>query len=315
MSEIVGEDFESPDTVVELLELTLGGGFVDGDELNDDLEHLSKHVNWIESAVKCKCECGEWHTAREREGSYECPLKMHPVEPDVVREGIRQSANLSPNFDVELEYELEVAEHTSIVEISEFDDMAIVFAPDVENLEFPDRVGRVVWLPVEDLPKIVDVQEREDLLVEIREKRKELIDWGRLDSQGNMFEEITYRLIDRDDQFHSLSWGGNGPDQGKDAFCSIDLVGRDARILVEAKGRPDSTQSENDIHNYVRRAKRHNCEGLLLSAINISGDAESANEANAYQTDSVPIVRIWSGVDIKERLSQHPDLITEYFIN
>lgn len=315
MALIVRSDFNSSANLVAVLEKTLDGGFVPREEFDETQQDLCEIVNWIESAVKFRCDCGDWHTAQTKDAEYDCPVRMYPVKPDETIFGFRRKANISLDLDLDVEYELEIAEHTSRVSVSEFDDKAIVFAPDVDSLEFPDRVGRVVWLPLCDLPNLVSEEDRTRMLSNIRERRRNFIDWERLENTGDDFEEITYRLIARSDLFYNRSWGGRGPDQGKDAYCSVDTGGPGTRVLVQAKGQPESSLNKTDIREMVQDAASHDCEGLLVTTINITGDAETKYERGGYRTASVPYIKIWPGVEIKERLSRHPDLISEYFIN
>lgn len=313
MSRIVESDFENPEVTVLLLKRTLHGGLIPEGEFSEEEVELCNSVEWIESATRFKCDCGSWHTTSGKQ--FECPIEMKPVDPSEVQEGYRRTSDISIQFGFDSEYNFKIVEHSSVPTISEIDDKTLIFSPDIEELEFPDRVGRVVWLPLSSLPEVTDNNHRGEIIQEIRDKRKELIDWNRLDSRGNDFEELSYRLISRDDQFYNPSWGGRGVDQGKDAFCSIDLASRETRVLVQAKYNPGSSLSRSDIRGYVQDTKEHDCTGLLLTTINTSGQAETSYESHGYQTDSVPFVRLWQGVEIKERLSGHPKLISEYFLH
>ncbi|SDQ40817.1 hypothetical protein [Natronobacterium texcoconense] len=315
MPQITEHDFSDPSTVVSILNEGLHGGFIDKGSLSDEEIHFCKVTDWIESVQKFKCSsCGKWHTAPH--GEEKCLRTREPVEPRTAKTGFRVTAGSQLDLEISDDYSLYIYEYSSSVDTTKLPYKSIVFTPDLDEMVFSDRAGSTVLLPLSELPTFVDESSRENIISDINQKRKRLIDWESLDSGGDDFEEIIFRLVKRDDNYFNESWGGSGPDQGKDGFCSIDLGGRETRVLVQAKfNNNGDAVNDRQLDKSCRKADRHDCSGVIIGAVKTSGDLESEVERGTYQTQKVHYLRIWPGPEIKEKLSEHPDLIAEYFLD
>jgi len=314
MPQITEQDFSDPSTTLSLLEKGLHGGFLSEDSLTEEETELCKQKEWIERVNKYKCSsCGTWHKAPP--GEERCLRTQEPIEPRKIQLGFRVIADESLDFDLDIDYELFVEEASSAVDTATLPYKSIVFLPDTNDIVFSDRAGSTVFLPLDVLASFTDGKSRNEILSEITEKRKRLVDWERLDDGGGDFEEIIFRLVSRDDNYFNESWGGSGPDQGKDGFCSINLGGRETRVLVQAKFNNNGKAENSDqVEKSCRKAERHDCRGVIIGTVKTSGDLESEFDSGALHTRSVNYLRIWAGPEIKEKLSKHPDIVAEYFL-
>jgi hypothetical protein len=248
-------------------------------------------------------------------GEEKCLRTQEPVEPTEFNAGFRVVVDPRLDIHTDTDYTLFISEHSESVNTIQIPYKSIVFVPDVSEMVFSDKAGSIVFLPLDVLPEFFGPEDREQHLSEIADKRKTLIDWGRLDTNGGDFQEIIFRLVKKDDNYFNESWGGSGPDQGKDGFCSINLGGRETRILVQAKfNNQGDAVNDSQVERSCRKADRHNCGGVILGAVKTSGDLESEFEKGTFRTRNVNFLRIWSGPEVKEKLSKQPDLVAEYFI-
>lgn len=297
-----------------LLNQGLHGGFLAEEELSKEEIKFSRETEWVQSVRKFKCNiCGGWHTTPP--GEERCLQTQEPIEPRDSKNGFRVIADSRIDLGIDTGYTLFIKESQSAVNTSELPYKSIVFIPIIDEIVFPDRAGSTIFLPLTALAEFTETEARETLINEINEKRKRLVDWDRLDDNGGDFEEIVFRLLSRDEDYFNESWGGSGPDQGKDGFCSINLGGRETRVMVQAKFNNDGKSINGDqVEKSCRKAKRHDCGGLIIAAVKTSGDLESEFEQGVFRTKSVNFFRVWSGPVIKEKLAEHPDLIAEMFL-
>lgn len=299
---------------VSLLKKSLHGGLISTSSLDSSEEKICKNRRWIQRAVKFTCtECGEIHTTAH--SKVRCVRRELPVDPKEVEEGYRLEPGLELEIETETDYTILVKEHSDIVNASDLSYKSIVFVPDIEQLEFTDRAGSVVFVPLERIPSIFETDSSASLIQDIREKRRQLLEWGNLEPNGDdKFEEIIFSLVNRTPSYSNAHWGGSGPDQGKDAFCSVDQGARETSVLVQAKfNNEGDAVNANTAEKYCRKAGRHDCRGLILSAVRTSGDLESEFYDGEFHTRGVRYFELWSGPEIKEMLAEHPDLIAEYF--
>jgi len=313
MTVIKHENFDEPDLVIEIIKKSVHGGFISEEKLDEDLKELCEKLDWMEKVQDFLCNCEDRHTTRI--GKEICLKTKENIEPKNVKIGYRYKAEKEMDLNFNLEYDYFLYEHSDVVNPLDIPTKSIIFVPDVDQILFLDRIGSKILLPVEKIQLFLNNESRERLLNTIREKRQELINWKELDSEGKEFQEITYRLVSRDERFKTERWGGRGPDQGKDTFCSIELGGRETRVLIQAKFNLSGSLNEDEVQKYLRKANRHDCKGLIISTINTSGDFESEFDKNAFHNKDVHFFRIWPGPEMKEKLSKHPDLLEEYFIN
>jgi hypothetical protein len=311
---ITETDFDSPSTSISVLDKGLHGGFIEEDELVGEEKIFCERTEWIEGVVKFRCdECGDMHTSRPME--MRCLRTNNEVEPSQIERGYRLIPDQELQVDIGIEYDVLVEEHTSAINERELPYKSIVFVPDVSKMVFSDKAGSTVYLPLDRLPGIFTTEERDLIISGIDEKRRQLIDWDSLNPNGEDFQEMIYRLIERDDDYSNVHWGGTGPDQGKDAFCSIVQGGRETNVLVQMKfNNYGQSVNDSDIERYIRKAGRHDCRGLIVAAVRTSGDLETDFYDGNLLSRDMTYLEMWSGPKIKERLAEHPDLIAEYFI-
>jgi hypothetical protein len=314
MPQITEGDFPDSPTTLSILDQGLHGGFIEREGLREEESDFCEQANWVEKVIRFRCSaCENWHTAPA--GERRCSRTQQPAESLEEKEGYRVVAESQLNLNIGGDYNLFVEESSSSIDIARLPHKSIVFVPDESEMVFSDRAGSTVVLPLEELPKIMNEEKREEIIEDINAKRRQLVDWDRLDSKGGDFERIVFRLIKRDSDYFNESWGGSGPDQGKDGFCSIDLGGRDKRILEQAKfNNEGSAINDKQVEKSCRKAERHDCSGVIIAAIRTSGDLETEYESGSLQSRSANFLRIWSGPEIKEMLSEHPDLIAEMFL-
>lgn len=315
MPQITETSLSDSGPLLSILEQGLHGGFLDEDTLSNKEVQFCESMDWVEKVYKFKCSaCGKWHTAPP--GEERCLRTQEPVDVNESKNGFRVIADSRLKIGEDIGYSLFVEEATSSVNTTKLPYKSIVFIPGQEDIQFSDRAGSIVFLPLDVLPSFTDDETRTELIEEINGKRKQLVDWERLDPDGDDFEELIFRLVRRDDSYFNESWGGTGPDQGKDGFCSIDLGGRETRVMVQAKfNNEGSSINDKQVERSCRKASsRHNCKGLIIAAVKTSGDLESEFEKGAFHTKDVNFFRLWSGPVIKEMVSEHPDLISEYFL-
>jgi len=314
MPQITETSFSDPDSILSILERGLHGGFLDDSSLSEGEREFCEDADWVEKVYKFKCGgCGKWHTAPP--GEERCLRTQEPVEVDESKTGFRVIADSRLEIGEDTGYSLFVEEAASSVNTTKLPYKSIVFIPGQEEMQFSDRAGSTVFLPLEVLPSFTDDETRTEYIRDINEKRKRLVDWERLDPDGDDFEELIFRLVKRDDSYFNESWGGSGPDQGKDGFCSIDLGGRETRILVQAKFNNEGDPvNGSQMEKSCRKAERHDCSGVIIGTVRSSGDLESEFEQGTFRSKSVNYLRVWPGPEVKEKLSTHPDLIAEYFL-
>jgi hypothetical protein len=314
MPQITETSFSDPESIISILERGLHGGFLAESSLSEEERRFCNSEEWVEKVYKFKCSgCGKFHTARP--GEERCLRTQEPVEPDESKTGFRVIADSRLNIEEDTGYSLFVEETASSVNTTKLPYKSIVFLPDQEEMQFSDRAGSIVFLPLEALPSFTDEEQRTRFVQQINEKRKRLVDWERLDPGGDDFEELIFRLVERDNDYFNESWGGSGPDQGKDGFCSIDLGGRGTRILIQAKfNNQGDPVNGRQVEKSCRKAERHDCSGVIIGTVKSSGDLESEFEQGTFRDKSVNYLRVWSGPEVKEKLATHPDLIAEYFL-
>lgn len=299
--------------LVNLLEKFIDKGFISDEDLEQDEEDLCRSVTWITEKQKFDCPlCNEWHIVSSKK--YECPKEFTKVNPQENK--IRQGYGRVNNWDLELEIE---ETQTNIVESRKFSDpsheeKSIYFTNDCDEIEFLDPAGNTVFVPID---KIYEFVETDEMIERIRSLRKDRVNWPILDEEGDQFEEIVYRLIERDSRYFNAAWGGTGPDQGKDGYFTTNIAGNEIRLMSQQKFNNNSSGvNTDDVDLYCRKAsKTHDCKGVLIAAVNITGPLESDLESGVFETAEIRWCEVWSGEEIKEKLSKHPDLISEYFIN
>jgi hypothetical protein len=314
MPQITEDSFSNPSTTISILEKGLHGGLLERDQLEAEEIEFCEETDWVERVIRFKCtDCGNWHTAPP--GDERCLQTQQPVETTDERQGYRVIANSKLDIEIEEDYNLFIAESSSTIDSATLPYKSIIFVPDEDEIVFSDRAGSTVLLPLYRLPEFVAEHSPEEIIDDINDKRRRLVNWDRLDAGGDEFEKIVFRLIKRDPEYFNESWGGSGPDQGKDGFCSIDLGGRPTRILVQAKfNNNGDAVNDRQVERSCQKADRHDCSGVIIATIRTSGDLESEFEAGTLQTRSVNYLRIWAGPEIKEKLSHHPDLIARFFL-
>lgn len=314
MPQITETSFSDPESILSILERGLHGGFLAESSLSEEERRFCESTDWVEKVYKFKCSgCGKWHTAPP--GEERCLRTQEPVEVDQSKTGFRVIADSRLVLGEDTGYSLFVEEATSSVNTTKLPYKSIVFIPGQEEMQFSDRAGSAVFLPLEVLPSFTDDETRTEYIRDINEKRKRLVDWERLGKEGDDFEELIFRLVKRDDSYFNESWGGTGPDQGKDGFCSIDLGGRETRILVQAKFNNEGDPvNGSQVEKSCRKSERHDCSGVIIGTVRSSGDLESEFEQGTFRSKSVNYLRVWPGPEVKEKLAKHPDLIAEYFL-
>jgi hypothetical protein len=314
MPQITEQDLQQTSDAVSVLEQGVDGGFLESGELTESEIDFCNNVDWIDNVVRFQCrDCGNWHTAKP--GETKCLRTQRPVDPNKRRDGYRIEKGLEIGIDLDWDYNLSIEESSTTVDGNTLPYKSIVFVPDIDEITFSDRAGSTVLLPMTKLSTLIDESSRREMVSKINDLRERLVDWDRLDDQGGDFQEIVFRLVSRDDNYFNESWGGTGPDQGKDGFCSIDLGGRETRVLVQAKFNNDgSAVSSDQVEKSSRKAKRNDCRGVIIGTVKSSGDLETEHETGALQTRDVMYLRIWSGPVLREKLSKHPDLISRFFL-
>ncbi len=312
--QISKENLSSPSVTLSILELGLHGGFIEQEDINEEQLDFCEQTDWIKKVVRFKCgTCNNWHTISP--GEKICLQTQQSADSIEEKKGYRVIVDSQLDLKIEEDYDLFLKESSSSIETATLPYKSIVFVPDENDMVFSDRAGSTIVLPLEKLPEFVDETSRKDFIENINEKRKRLVDWDRLDPEGGDFEKILFRLMKRDGDYFNGKWGGSGPDQGKDGFCSIDLGGRETRVLVQAKfNNEGSAINDRQVEKSCRKAERHDCRGVIIGTVKTSGDLESEFEAGTLQSKSVHYLRIWSGPEIKEKLSEHPDIIAELFL-
>ncbi len=316
MTRIRQKSISNEPEAATLLKKGLHGGFLDKESLRQEEVDFCNKVEWIESAVNFNCpSCGNSHTTKPREEK--CLRTQAPINISDPDAGYRVIAESKIQLEDSLDYSLYVEESTSTVDSSKLPHKSIVFLPQIDEDEviFSDKAGSTVFLSLEQLPAFAEESERSEIVDKIDEKRRKLVDWSEIED-GDEFEELLFRLITRDEDYFNESWGGVSFDQGKDGFCSIDLGGRETRVLIQAKfNNNGDAVSAADAGTYCRKAARHDCGGLLIGCVKSSGDLESEIESGALHSKDVYFPDIWSSPILKEKLAEHPDLISEFFLN
>ena len=309
------QNFDTPSATISVLRKSLHGGFIPVEELSSKEENICERADWIEKCIKFRCgNCGDRHkTAID---DIHCVRRAQSTTATDEESGFRKKPGIELEIQTETDYNIFIREHSTVVDVNETPYKTLIVVPNIDELTFTDRAGSRVFIPIQRIHELFSSLSDNDLISEIQERRKRLLDWEALDDQGNEFQEIIYYLIERDDDYFNCDWGGSGQDQGKDSFCSIDLGGRPTRILVQAKfNNRGSAVNDIQVERYCRKAsERQDCNGLIVAAVKTSGDLETEFDKGAFHSRQVRYLEIWSGPKIKERLSQHPDLIGEYFL-
>lgn len=312
--QVSDEDLSSPSVALSILEQGLHGGFIEQADLAEEESEFCERTDWVERVIRFKCRsCRSWHTTPL--GEKRCLQTQQSVNSIEEKQGYRVLGDPQLDLEIEEDYNLFLKESSSTIETAALPYKSIVFVPDEDEMVFSDRAGSTVLLPLRKLPEFADEIARKELIENINEKRKRLVDWDRLDAGGDDFEKILFRLVKRDGNYSNERWGGNGPDQGKDGFCSIDLGGRETRVLIQAKfNNKGDAVNDRQVERSCRKADRHDCRGVIIGTVRTSGDLESELEAGTLHSKSVHYLRVWPGPEIKEKLSKHPDIIAELFL-
>lgn len=314
MKSIDTTELSNPEATVSVLSKSLHGGFVPIESLTERELDVCEQEDWMEEASKFSCPiCGDTHVTKANEEK--CLRTYQKIDSNGVERGYKLSSEMDLQIPHDTDYNFFLKEASSAVDTYKLPYKSIVFVHDIEQITLADKAGGIVFVPLNEIERMSTPEELNDLIERINEERKKLINWEALSEDGSDFEEIVYRLIWRNDKFFNESWGGSGPDQGKDGYCSIDLGGSPTRILVQMKSNPGSSVSSTDIDSYLSKAYRHDCRGLIIAAVNTSGDFESEFQSGAFHNRDVHFFQVWAGPDLKEMISAHPDLIAEYFLS
>lgn len=170
--------------------------------------------------------------------------------------------------------------------------------------------------------KIIVNEEREKIFGSILRLRRETIekqiDWGKIDEWD--FEKMSHELLQKENSFSKIVPGGKGPDQGKDGFgySTIKMPsGKEIKIntLIQCKYTSSKKSfSFSDIQGYVSRAKQHQCNSLLfITNGELSGDAISAIESDAFKEKDFYDVDFYNTAKLMDLLGKHDAIRIKYF--
>lgn len=309
------EDFQQPDVTTSLLQKAIHGGFLNERDLTQEEMELCKDAEWIEEVMKFKCtSCGDYHKTRPHENR--CLVTDEEVQVDSLEKGYRKLPDSTLEVEETFGYTVVLKEHSSVDMSDQLSDKTIAFVPNIESMQFSDKAGTTVYVPMNRICEIFQTGHDGGLINNIELRRKDILNWEVLDDRGADFQEIVFRIIDRNGDYSNVNWGGEGPDQGKDAFCSIDRGGRETNILIQMKfNNNGGSINDHQIERSIRKASKHDCRGLIYAAVKTSGDLETDFYDGNLKSRDMTYFRLWSGPELKEMICRHPDLINEYFIN
>jgi len=211
-------------------------------------------------------------------------------------------------------YRLRICESRGYIEPNSVESKAIFFTPDSDEIELYEPSGRIVVGPLSKI-KEAYTGNIKNIVDEVTKLLQEVIDWERLDSGGDEFAEITYRILEKEDDFYDASPGGMGPDQGKDGFCYLSHGRRNLKILVQAKFNNNSSGiNVEDYSKMATNATGMDCKGVLLTAVSTTGDLETKLGNDSFLSH-LHFVDAWNGKMMKEKIAKYPGIISEYFLN
>lgn len=290
------------------------GGFIKKEDLpHDELEYCNK-VSWVKKRVQFFCSYCQMNHVVEPDDVI-CPARQVSVQNPELAEGFQITPEAKFPEPEGSEYKVEVAENRKQIDPEKISTKTIYFVPQSDGIDLYTPTGKIAVAPLDRLPEAFTKQDYEDLIFEIRDLVKDTIKWSKLDSDGDDFQELTYRLLRLEDQFDNVSPGGTGQDQGKDGFCDQQIGRRKVRTMVQVKfNNEGSGLNKSDITSMIMDAESHDCKGLLVTTIKTTGDLETKLN-NPNFGSRMQYLDVWEEIKMKAKISKYPSLVQDYFLN
>ncbi|WP_227379919.1 hypothetical protein [Haladaptatus halobius] len=308
-SEIIGEAAFVP-TLVK----GISGDFIDKSSLVHDELAYCKEMPWIRKRVRFYCDnCGMHHKVKPNE--IICTAQQTPVKISSSKqtEGFELARNIELPNPSSCSYNIDLIENKKFIEVDKVTEKVIFFTPDQAKLSLYESTGKIAVAPINRLSEVYSTTGCDRLVDEIEELTSNIVQWNKLDSEGDDFQELVYQLLRLNDSFSNISPGGTGADQGKDGFCYQNIGRRTVKIMVQDKfNNEGSGINARDLNRMKMNANSHGCTGLLVATIKTTGDLETKLASDDFLPD-MKFLDVWNGVEMKSRISQHPELIKDYF--
>lgn len=156
--------------------------------------------------------------------------------------------------------------------------------------------------------------ELEDVIEELKNRRRQLVDFSKLDTDEREFQDLMCRILDRNPNFEVEFAGAKGTDGGMDAL--IHYVGgmNPMEVLLQCKRNTSSSLSPQDVREERNKIDgNHDASMLFLACMSVSRNVRDQQKNDKFKNHNVHEVEIWQKEKILNELCEYPYLIREFF--
>lgn len=313
------KEIEKNPDLTEVIKSSISGGFVPLEDVSIDETELLL-TEFLEPLIRYSCpKCGLRMSSPEKEESYQCHRCSNVFdEPERKQKGFKLDDYNFENFIPG--YEVKICENPTRFmdkKIEDTNKKFILFSNrERDQYTFLDGSGAFVELSLNKLEQIIKGDlDLEEIIEELRNKRKRKIEWSKLNITGrkNEMQHLTYQILEEEEDFRIVQSGGRGNEGGVDGVVYYEGGQNPRKMMLQCKRNVKGSLSRKNIRNMVADAEDEDFEGLLISAVNVSGDAMNRHKDNEFSTQDIHPVFIWQAEKLESMLSKKPHLIRDFF--
>jgi hypothetical protein len=293
---------------------SISGKFVPLEE-SDENEETVVASEFFEKAYRSQCrQCGCDVTSDSL--SFDCPKCGFLFEDNEdFEKGFRLVKTDLEDFK---DYTVSIAEKPHIYYKNNQEDVTkkhIIFSDtDEEGFHFIDKSGQFVVLDIDKI-NMLEEERLEEVIEDFKDRRRNLIDWKKLNTNDREFQNLVYRILDRHEDFEVDLSGAEGNEGGMDASVYYKgRLGKPIEVIVQCKRNTSKALSPSDITD-IKDKIDINLDGsmILIACISVSGNVRKAQRRDKFLDENIHEVEIWQEEELMTELCEYPQLIREFF--
>lgn len=295
---------------LEVIRDSLSGKFLEFEDYDVNQDDIHNSDNF-DTAFKETCErCGEDVFSENKE--FDCPKCGLIFEREDAKNGFRL---VDGDLGVYEDYQVKIVEHPHIFYKKKTSPQQkyILFSDSNEDFQFIDKAGQFVVLDVSNIQEYREGNLTE-LIQKFRNKRKQLLDWKKLDTDEREFQHLIFEILDRDSNFEVNFSGAEGNEGGMDASVYYTASMTPYEVIVQCKRNTSQALSPTEVQNIIDKIDL-NLDGsmVLIACISVSGNVRKAQRRDKFLDENIHEVTIWQKEEISARLCKYPNLIRRFF--